>query len=107
MVFVKGQSGNAKGAARSKEWQNAIRLALAEKGNGDWQKALRKIAAKLLDKAEEGDTAALREIGDRLDGKPAQAIVGDKDFDPVQQEVSLTDKEILKRYVQEAIQCKN
>jgi hypothetical protein len=40
--------------------------------------ALRRIAAKLVEKAEEGDLAAIREIADRLDGKPAQAVeVGD------------------------------
>jgi hypothetical protein len=32
------------------------------------------IADKLADKAEQGDIQAIREIADRLDGKPAQAI---------------------------------
>ena len=36
--------------------------------------ALRRIAAKLVEKAEEGELAAIREIADRLDGKPAQVI---------------------------------
>ena len=36
--------------------------------------ALRRIAAKLVEKAEEGELAAIREIADRLDGKPAQMI---------------------------------
>src|SRR6516164_4071969 len=36
--------------------------------------ALRRIAAKLVEKAEEGDLAAIREVADRLDGKPAQVI---------------------------------
>src|SRR5437660_4980097 len=36
--------------------------------------ALRRISAKLVEKAEEGDLAAIREIADRLDGKPAQVI---------------------------------
>jgi ribosomal protein L17 len=35
---------------------------------------LRRIAAKLIERAEEGDLAAIREIADRLDGKPAQVI---------------------------------
>ena len=40
--------------------------------------ALRRIAAKLVERAEEGDLAAIREIADRLDGKAPQAIeVGD------------------------------
>ena len=36
--------------------------------------ALRRIAAKLVEGAEEGELAAIREIADRLDGKPAQVI---------------------------------
>jgi hypothetical protein len=36
--------------------------------------ALRRIAVKLVERAEEGDLAAIREIADRLDGKPAQVI---------------------------------
>ena len=35
---------------------------------------LRRIAEKLTEKAEEGDLAAIRELADRLDGKPAQVI---------------------------------
>jgi len=36
--------------------------------------ALRRISAKLVEKAEEGDLAAIREIADRLDGKPVQML---------------------------------
>ena len=44
--------------------------------------ALRRIAAKLVERAEEGDLAAIREIADRLDGKAPQAVeVGDVPFD--------------------------
>jgi hypothetical protein len=35
---------------------------------------LRRIAHKLTERAEEGDLAAIRELADRLDGKPAQVI---------------------------------
>ena len=35
---------------------------------------LRKIAEKLTEKAEEGDLAAIRELADRLDGKPTQIV---------------------------------
>jgi hypothetical protein len=31
----------------------------------------------LVTAAEQGDIAAMKEIGDRLDGKPAQAITGE------------------------------
>jgi len=35
---------------------------------------LRRIAEKLTEKAEEGDLAAIRELADRLDGKPVQVV---------------------------------
>ena len=44
----------------------ALRIAL----RGDPLR-LRRIAEKLAEKAEEGDLAAIREVADRLDGKPA------------------------------------
>jgi hypothetical protein len=60
-----------------KPWRDAIRLAVnAIVGEGDARK-LRLLAETLVRKGLEGDTTALKEIGDRLDGKPAQAIVGD------------------------------
>ena len=52
--------------------------------------ALRRIAAKLVEKAEEGELAAIREIADRLDGKTAQVI--DRRDVPLNQ---LTDEELL------------
>lgn len=46
--------------------------------------SLRWIARQMLERAG-NETAAAREIGDRLDGKPAQAIIGGDDDDaPVQ-----------------------
>lgn len=45
---------------------------------------LDKIAQALVNAASEGKMDAIREIADRLDGKPAQAIIGDDDEDPVQ-----------------------
>lgn len=45
--------------------------------------SLRWIARQLLIRAGE-ETAASREVGDRLDGKPAQAIVGgDEEDQPI------------------------
>jgi hypothetical protein len=54
---------------REKPFNDALRLAL----RGDPLR-LRRIAEQLAQKAEQGDLAAIREIADRLDGKPAQAI---------------------------------
>ena len=52
--------------------------------------ALRRIAAKLVEKAEEGELAAIREIADRLDGKPVQML--DRRDVPINK---LTDEELL------------
>ena len=52
--------------------------------------ALRRIAAKLVEKAEEGELAAIREIADRLDGKPAHVI--DRGEVPI---AKLSDEELL------------
>lgn len=41
---------------------------------GTDQKALRAIARKLIAKAEAGEDSAIKEIADRMDGKPAQAV---------------------------------
>ncbi|MGE3710031.1 MAG: hypothetical protein AB7G35_10185 [Hyphomicrobiaceae bacterium] len=42
-------------------------------GEGD-PKALDKLADALVEKGVTGDVAALKEIGDRLDGKPSQQL---------------------------------
>jgi hypothetical protein len=65
---------------RELPFNSALRLAL----RGDPLR-LRRIAEKLAEKAEEGDLAAIRELADRLDGKPAQAQVhSDADGGPIQ-----------------------
>lgn len=64
-------------AARAKLWSAAIQRALEKRGGGDKVKALDELAEKLLVNCDSGDLAALKELGDRIDGKPAQAIVGD------------------------------
>ena len=57
-------------AKRTKPWRDAIDRALAQ----DDGKRLRSIAETLLTKAADGDMSAIRELGDRLDGKAMQAI---------------------------------
>jgi len=51
-------------------WADALRV----EASGDDHKKLRRLAAKTFEMALEGDMAAIKEIGDRLDGKAAQAI---------------------------------
>ena len=65
-----------KNAAKAKIWSAAVERALAEKSRIKGKIMLDECARALVDKAAEGDVAALRELGDRLEGKPVQAISG-------------------------------
>src|SRR6476661_468384 len=56
---------------REKPFNDALRIAL----RGDPLR-LRRIAHKLATLAEGGDLGAIREVADRLDGKPLQAHTG-------------------------------
>ena len=56
-------------------------------------KNYRAIAEKLLVLAEGGDVSALRELGDRLDGKPAQ----ESTVNVIRRVEELTDDEIASR----------
>lgn len=61
-------------AAKAKEWEGALKRALARKHGGDWRAGLDKIAEATIDLAEAKERWAIEEIGSRIDGKPAQAI---------------------------------
>ncbi len=80
-----GQPGN-QNAVRAKRWREAILRALARK-SGSVEAGLDAAADKLAALAiDDGDKWALEEIGNRLDGKPAQVIAGDDDLPPVKLE---------------------
>lgn len=66
---------------KDKPFRDALRMELAALGADD-PKALRQLARKLLDTASKDDgLAAIKEVADRLDGKPAQAIENGDDGD--------------------------
>lgn len=65
-----GQVGNTNSSKSNRLWADTIRRAVTQSDG----KRLRRIAEALLDKAAEGDIAAIKEIGDRLDGKAQQSI---------------------------------
>lgn len=79
MAWKPGQSGNPDGRKIEKPFADALRMEIAAVGAD--HKALREIAKKLLELAGNGEGWAIREIADRLDGKPAQAmqLTGDPD----------------------------
>ena len=90
MPWIKGQSGNPLGRAVEKPWTDAIKRKLAQLEIKDGEKvickkgeALAKIAETVITRAIVGDKDAWREIGDRMEGKPPQAIVG-PDNGPIQ-----------------------
>jgi len=71
-----------KNAAKAKIWHAAILRALERRKPANERiQAIDELADKLLDLVAAGDLPALKEFGDRLDGKPAQAIVGGDDGD--------------------------
>jgi hypothetical protein len=65
---------NPRGQQRDKIFRESLRLELAELGDGTGIRKLRAIARTLIEKAEAGDLPAIRELADRLDGRPAQLL---------------------------------
>lgn len=65
-------------AAKGKEWTDALRYALKNYAADKIKRgmALKAIAKKVVEKALDGDRDSIQEIGNRLDGKPVQAIEG-------------------------------
>ena len=72
---------------KEKPFKVALQMALRERPH-----SLRRIADSLIDKAEQGDLASAREIADRLDGRPVQAI----DRPEVLFLAQLSDEELLR-----------
>jgi hypothetical protein len=69
--------GNKNSSKSNRLWAETIRRAVVQ----DDAQRLRQIAEALLTKASEGDMAAIKELGDRLDGKALQEnkLTGDSD----------------------------
>ena len=67
----------SKGGKPDKQIRDALILALHEEArdeHGAKTSKLRLVASKLVDLAIGGDMAAIKEIGDRVDGKPVQQL---------------------------------
>lgn len=74
---MSGAPLNNQNAAKGRMWNAAIQKALRKRSKSEQMEALQEIADKLLDRAMDGDITALKELGDRLDGKSHQTIGGD------------------------------
>jgi hypothetical protein len=58
---------------KEKSFANMLNIAIKEAAEGGHTK-LRAVADALVEKAMAGDVQAIKEIADRLDGKPAQSL---------------------------------
>jgi hypothetical protein len=68
----------------NKVWRDAIRVAVMRPADGEAKpkNKLDALATALVASGVSGDVSALKEIGDRLDGKVPQAMVGGGEDDP-------------------------
>lgn len=75
-------------AAKGKLWANAIKRAVARKAAGDLNNGLDALADKLVAACETGDQWALKELGDRIDGKAHQSVgvAADEEGNPLKLE---------------------
>ena len=62
--------GNTYSSKNNRLWADTLKRALLQ---ADGNK-IRAIAEALIEKAASGDVSAIRELGDRVDGKPTQQI---------------------------------
>jgi len=62
-------------ATNARLWAQAIRKALLKRSKTDQLEALDELADKLIQLCHMGDLGALKELGDRLDGRPSQQII--------------------------------
>src|SRR5215467_1181326 len=83
---------NPRGQQRDKIYREALRLELADMSEGIDLKKLRQIARAHIEKAAAGDMQAIKELADRLDGRPAQIV-----------EASGPDRTPLKKVVHEIV----
>lgn len=70
MAGVAGRSG----PKQEKPWRDAIHRAVKRTAEDKKTKRLDQLANSLVAAGIEGDVSALKEIGDRLDGKPTQQV---------------------------------
>lgn len=97
--------GNKNGA-KGRQFLQALEMALDSKG-GDKinpigrMKPLVQMSERLIEKAVEGDGFALKEIADRLDGKPRQALdLGSQPDNPIKIDSTIDATEAAQSYLE-------
>lgn len=61
-------------AAKARKWTQAIERALEKRSLKEQRDSLDDLASVLIEEAMKGEQWAVKELGDRLEGKPAQAL---------------------------------
>lgn len=86
--------GNQNARKENRLWSETIRRVIAQNDSAK----LRKAAEALVAAAEAGDIAALKELGDRIDGKAAQQVlIGGDGQEPLSVELSwLTERKLAR-----------
>lgn len=78
-------------AKKAKLWEGALKRALARKAAGNLEHGLDALADRVVSQAiDDGSKDAWQEIGNRLDGKPAQAVtIGGDEDNPVRASIEV------------------
>lgn len=82
-------------AAKAKIWSAAIMRALEKRSRTERKKVIDSIADALIDKCLERDLPAIKEFGDRIEGKVPQAIEGTGENGEVIVKFTSLDKGVL------------
>ncbi len=97
--FKKGESGNLSGRPKLTRLTDALREQLAETNPyAPEETVAEEIARALISEAKNGNVAAIREIGDRTEGKPKQAIDLDmqvSDWRTLAKNYSLSEEDVI------------
>lgn len=100
-LWEKGTSGNPGGRPKTKRWAEAIKKALSTNPIGEPNlELLEAVSEALVIAAKAGDMQAIKEIGDRIDGKVPQGLIGGDEDDTPIRVVTNSDADIIARYQQ-------
>jgi hypothetical protein len=98
--FPKGETGNPNGRPKLTKLTEALREQLAEEmPNAPERTVAEAIARALIKEAVSGNVQAIREIGDRTEGKPMQKVDLDvqvKDWRTEAQKYGVTEQDVIR-----------